>query len=89
MSSPAMSPDPRRPALILHHPSVSSRLVDPATGAEVDHAKAAQRKERMYAIATILAGFDDLSLRRLSSPERIHYVNAAGLAMDAAAGPRF
>ena len=89
MSSPAMSPDTRRPAVIVNHPSAFSRLVDPATGAEVDHAKAAQRKERMYAIATILAGFDDLNLRSISSRERIHYVNAAGLAMDAAAGPRF
>ena len=54
------------------------------TPASIAEAKAQQRQERIYAIADLLAGFDDVIFRTATSRDRAHYLDCAGAAIDAA-----
>lgn len=76
-------------ALLFSHPSYRPRLepfmfLEPETPESKARAKAAQQQERTRVIASILAGFFDVDLRTCSSPVRVHYLNAAAVAMDMA-----
>ena len=82
MSSPAMSPDPRRSALILSHPSAFVRVIDPVTGETVDNAKRAAHKERVAYEATRRAGIDGVDLRFAPSVIRAAYLDRAAMFLE-------
>lgn len=64
-------------------PSMSSRpLGAPDQDADsIARARDAQTRERAYAIASLLAGFDDVNLHDTLPFVRVHYVAAAYAAM--------
>jgi len=60
------------------------RDVEPMTAETIYQARMAQRKERVRAIADLLAGFDGVIFTQATSFDRAIYLNAAEAAMDAA-----
>jgi hypothetical protein len=78
------------PALIINHPSYRPKLEAfmveyPETPESIAHAKSVQQVERTRVLASVLAGFFDVDLRSCTSTIRVHYLEAAAMAMQAAA----
>jgi len=86
MSSPAMSPDPRSPALIVNHPRHLARLIDPVTKESVDAAKTAALKERVAFEATRRAVYDGVDLRTAPSSMRAAYLEKATIFLEPVKG---
>lgn len=59
----------RGPAMVIHHPNAKVRLVDPATGAEVDHAKRDSDKEFLWSMAQMFARRKGLGELRMAQAD--------------------
>ena len=70
-------------AKILMHHNYTPQLIDPQTGASIDAAIEAQRKERIHALAQLRASFDDVQLRTCHPALRAGYLEMATTFYDA------
>jgi len=57
---------------------------EPMTAESIHKARMAQRRERVHAIADLLAGFDGVIFAQATAYDRAIYLNAAEAAIEAA-----